>query len=146
MQKNQAMPLFCSRDIFDLKILQFDWPGAFRSIPQEPDFSQIWDLCRNIVNNTNFHYRLIQENLFKNVFNILKKKLFLTHFPYFQGKKNCLHKNLALPSTTSYGFLTLCLNLETTNDITPRKTLNTRRDSRTDRPYFRTLSADHVQK
>ena len=87
MQKNQAMPLFCSRDIFDLKILQFDWPGAFRSLPQEPDFSQIWDLCRNIVNNTNFHYRLIQENLFKNVFNIFKKKTVFDPFSLFSGQK-----------------------------------------------------------
>ena len=42
---------FVLREIFDLKILQSDWPSAFWIISQEPD------LCRYIVNNINFHYR-----------------------------------------------------------------------------------------
>ena len=55
--KNQAFSLFCSRNIVDLKILQFDSPRAFWSISQEPEFSQMRDLCKNISNNINFHYR-----------------------------------------------------------------------------------------
>ena len=42
--KNQALSSFCSRDLVDLKILQSDWPKAFWSISQQPDFSQIYDL------------------------------------------------------------------------------------------------------
>ena len=55
--KNQALSLFCSRDLVNLKILQSDWSTAFWPLSQEPDFSQVWDLCRNTVNNINFHYR-----------------------------------------------------------------------------------------
>ena len=47
MQKHQAFSLFCSRDIVDLKILQSDWLTAFWPISQEPDFSQVQDLCKN---------------------------------------------------------------------------------------------------
>ena len=54
ISKNLA---FFSRDTVTLKILQFDWPRAFWSISQEPDFPQIWDLSRNIVNNIKFHLR-----------------------------------------------------------------------------------------
>ena len=39
--KNQAFSSFYPRDIFDLKILQSDWPGAFWAISQESEFSQI---------------------------------------------------------------------------------------------------------
>ena len=54
MEKNHAFSLFFSRDIVDLTILQFDCPRAFCSISQEPNFSQIWDLCKNTSNNTGF--------------------------------------------------------------------------------------------
>ena len=53
--KNQVISLFCSRDIFDQKILQFDWPRTFWSISQEPDFSIAWNLRRNLAKNINFH-------------------------------------------------------------------------------------------
>ena len=55
--KNEAVSSICSGEILDLKILQSDWLRAFWPISQEQDFSQIWDLCRNIANNINFHYR-----------------------------------------------------------------------------------------
>ena len=55
--KNQAISLIYSRDVVDLKILQFDWLKTFWHISQESEFSQIWDLCWNTANNTNFHYR-----------------------------------------------------------------------------------------
>ena len=45
--KHQAFSLFCSRDIVDLKILQSGWLRAFWPISQEPDFSQVQDLCKN---------------------------------------------------------------------------------------------------
>ena len=48
----------CSIDIYDLKTLKTDsnWPKVFWRLFQEPYFSQIWDTCRNISNNVNFHY------------------------------------------------------------------------------------------
>ena len=55
--KNQAISIFCYRNIFNFKILQSDWPRTFWSISQEPDFPEIWDLHKNIKNNINFHYR-----------------------------------------------------------------------------------------
>ena len=55
--KNQAFSSFCSRDIVNLKILQSDWLRAFWPISQEPDFSQVWDLCKNTANITQFLYR-----------------------------------------------------------------------------------------
>ena len=50
--KNQALSLF--RDIAYLIILQSDWPITFWSISQEPDFSQVWNLCKNTTNNIHF--------------------------------------------------------------------------------------------
>ena len=48
----QKARLFHYRDIFDLKIMQSDWPRAFWSISQETDFSQILHLYSNIANST----------------------------------------------------------------------------------------------
>ena len=55
--KNQAFSSFCSGDIVNLKIQQFDWPRTFWPISQEPDFFQVWDLCKNTANIRNFLYR-----------------------------------------------------------------------------------------
>ena len=55
--KNQAISLICSGDMVDLKILQSDWVRKFWPLSQEPEFPQIWDLCRNIANNIHFRYR-----------------------------------------------------------------------------------------
>ena len=60
---------------------------------------------------------------------------FWSIFPNF-GAKKFFPENLALPGTTSYGFLALCQNSEKTNDTIPRKRLDRRMDGRTDRPYF----------
>ena len=74
-------------------------------------------------------------------FNIFKKKPvfgpFLAHFPNFW--RNFFLENRALSSTTSYGFVASCQNLEKTNDSIPRKHLDRQKDRRTDRrdrPYF----------
>ena len=48
--------IFCP--FIDLTILQSNWPRAFWPKCQEPDFSQIWDLCSKRANNINFHYRI----------------------------------------------------------------------------------------
>ena len=48
-----------------LKILQSDWPRAFSPMSQEPDFSQIWNLSKNIANNINFHYRPNPEKIMR---------------------------------------------------------------------------------
>ena len=68
--------------------------------------------------------------------------MFLAHFwsifPIFGAKKNFL-ENLALPHTTSYGFLAPCQNLEKTNDAIPRKHPDRRKDGQT--LFYRTLPA-----
>ena len=120
MQKNKAFSSFCSRDIVNLKILQFDWLRAFWPISKESDFSQVWDLCKNTANIIKFLY---------------KKTLFLAHFgsifPIFGAKKNFL-ENPALSPTTSYGFLAPCQNLEKINDIIQRKCPERQKDGRTE--------------
>ena len=55
--RNLLISSICFKDLVDLKILQSDWPRAFRPISQEPDFSEVWALCSNIANNINFHFR-----------------------------------------------------------------------------------------
>ena len=57
MQKNQTSSSFCSGDIVNLKILQSEWSRAFWPISLEPEFSQVWDLCKNTTNITEFLYR-----------------------------------------------------------------------------------------
>ena len=66
--KNQAISSFCSRDKVDLKILQSDWPTRFCPISQEPNFSQIWDLCRDTENSKFFHYRTSSQNINDQIF------------------------------------------------------------------------------
>ena len=52
-----------STDIVDFKILEPHWLVALWPISQGPDFSQIWNLRRNIANNTKFHYRSNSEKI-----------------------------------------------------------------------------------
>ena len=66
--KNQAFSSFCSRDIVSLKILQSDWLRAFWPISQEPDFSQVWDLCKNTANIIKFLYRPNSEKINDSIF------------------------------------------------------------------------------
>ena len=79
--------------------------------------------------------------------NILKKNLFLAHFPNF-GSKNVFPENPALSRTTSHRILVPCQSSEETNDTNPRKRLDRRADGRTDgrkvdRPYFQDPSGYH---
>ena len=131
--------------MFDWKILQSDWLRIFWSISQEPEFSQIRDLCRNIANNIHFHYRTNSVKINNKIFQYIKKTLFFAHFwPIFPifGAKNFFLENPALSCTTSYGFLASCQNVEKTNDkFLPRQTkgnawTDQRTDGRRDRPYF----------
>ena len=75
----------------DLKILQSDWLRTFWLVSQEPEFSQIWDLCRNTASNRNFHYRTNIVKINGNIFQYTQKLLFLAHFclifPIFEAKK-----------------------------------------------------------
>ena len=66
--KNQAFSLFCSRDTVNLKILQSDWSRAFWSVSQEPDFSQVWDLCKNTADIKKFLYRPNSEKINDQIF------------------------------------------------------------------------------
>ena len=66
--KNQDFSSFCSRDIANLKISQSDWLRAFWPMSQEPDFSQVWDLCKNTENITKFLYRPNWEKINDQIF------------------------------------------------------------------------------
>ena len=59
-------------DIYFWKILHSDWSRALWSLSQEPDFFQIWDLCRNIANNRNFHYIPNSGKIVAQIFNKFK--------------------------------------------------------------------------
>ena len=78
--KKQAISLICFGDMVEQKILQPDWLRTFWPISQEPEFSQIWDLCRNTANNTNFHYRVTSVKINDKIFQYIQKTLFLAHF------------------------------------------------------------------
>ena len=88
--KNQVISLICSGDMVDQKILQSDQLRTFWPISQEPEFSQIWDLCRNTTNNINFHYRTSSVKISYKIFQYIQKILFLAHFcpisPIFEAK------------------------------------------------------------
>ena len=78
-ENNQPILSICYGDIDDLKILQSDWLRAFRPISQEQELSQIWDLCTNTANNTDFNYRtnsvkINDQNYFWSIFPILGSK------------------------------------------------------------------------
>ena len=108
--KNQVFSSLCSRDIDDLKFLYCDWLSAFWPISPKPDFSQIWYLCKNTVNNINFRYR---PNSVKNndqIFQSIQKALFLAHFrpifpisraqQNFPGKSGSVTYNFTWDSST----------------------------------------------
>ena len=59
--KNQPISSICSAYTTDIKTLQSDMLKAFWSTSQQPDFSQIWDMCSNIAISVNFHYRTNSE-------------------------------------------------------------------------------------
>ena len=47
----------CSWDIAHLRILQSIWLRSYLLITQEPEFSQIHNLCRQKANNMKFHLK-----------------------------------------------------------------------------------------
>ena len=65
-----------SSDIFNLKILQSDWPRAFWPISQKSNFFQIWNLNRNTANNINFHYRSNSQNITNKISQKIKTHIF----------------------------------------------------------------------
>ena len=88
-------------------ILQSDWPRTLWPISQEPDFPDLWDLCRKIKNNINFHYRPNSEKkLMATVFNKFKKPYFWAIFGQFLQFSFFLFLfgKIWLSHTTSYGF------------------------------------------
>ena len=57
MQKIDLFHHFVLEIIVNLKILQSDWLRAFWPLSQEPEFSQVWDFCKNTTNIVKFLYR-----------------------------------------------------------------------------------------
>ena len=105
--KNQAFSSFCSWDTVDLKILRSDWLRAFWPICQEPDFSQVWDLCQNTAVNINFLYKPNSEKLMTKFSNKFIKPYFWPIFPISRAKI-FFPKNPALSCTTPHWPLTPC--------------------------------------
>ena len=89
--KNQVFSSFFSRDIVNLKILQCDWLRTFWFISQEPDFSQVWNLCKNTANIIKFLYSPNSEKFITKFSNKFKKPCFRPIFglfsPFFGQKK-----------------------------------------------------------
>ena len=61
---------------------------SINSFLRYSQFSQIWDLSRNIANNIHFPYRTNSVKINDKIFQYIKKKnMFLAHFPNFWGTK-----------------------------------------------------------
>ena len=97
--KSQFFSSFYFRDLFDLKVLQSDWPRVFWAISQEPELFQIWDLSKHAVININCHYRPNWEKINK-VFLNIQRTLGLSYFLHFTGKILFL-KHLAVMHNTT---------------------------------------------
>ena len=94
--KNQAISSIYCGVLVNLKILQSDWLGEFWSVSQEPNFSRIWNLCRNISNDINFYYGTnLEKNEKTKFFNKFKKAYFRPISRQFWGKK-ILFQNILL--------------------------------------------------
>ena len=89
MQKNKL-----SRDMVDLKIWKSDWARVFWPLSQEQDFSQIWDLWKDISKNINFHFKPSSEELMTKFLNKFKKTYFWLIFGTFSPflKENNIFK------------------------------------------------------
>ena len=78
--KNQVDWSIFSWDIADLRILQPDCYRAFWLIAQKPEFSQIWDLCKQKTNNLNFHLTPNPEKSNNTIFGKSLKTFLFGHF------------------------------------------------------------------
>ena len=116
--------------------MQSDWLRTFWPISQEPEFSQIWDLCRNTANDINLHYITNSVKINDKIFQCIQKNPFMAHFPNFGDKKFCSGKS----SSVMHNFIWV-------SSIMPKFRKNMiqfqenawtdgRTDGRTDRPYF----------
>ena len=113
--------------------MQSDWLRTFWPISQEPEFSQIWDLCRNTGNIINFHYRTNSVKINNTIFQYIQKTLFLAHFPNFGGKKNFAGK----PGSVTDNFIWVSsIMSKFRKKLMIQFQENARTDGRTDRPYF----------
>ena len=75
--QGQAILSIYSGDIVDLKILWSDWLKAFSHTSQKQNFSQLWDLCRDIAKIVLSSLEQIQKKLRTKFFNKLKNPYFL---------------------------------------------------------------------
>ena len=117
-------------------MLQSEWLRTFWPISQEPEFSQICDLCRNKANNINFHYKTNSAKINDKIFQYIKKTPFLAHFPNFWGK-NFFLENPALSRKTSWvSSIMTKFRKKLMIQFQENAWTDGRTDGRTDRPYF----------
>ena len=98
-------------------------------------------MCRNTVNNINFHYRINLVKISDQIFQKVKKTVFTPIFLSFSQFWEQKHfpENLVLSGTTSYGFhIAPCQNLE--KSAIPRKCqygrTEGRNNGRLQRPFW----------
>ena len=112
---------------------------TFWHISQEPEFSQIWDLCRKIANNILFHYRTNSVRIKDKTFQYIQKTLFLAIFDPFSQflEQNKFSRVSGCDAQLHMGFQhhakiqkKLIIQFQE-NAQTDRRT-----DGGTDRPYF----------
>ena len=97
---NQVFSLFCSRDIFDLKMLWSDWSRAFWPISQEPEFTK-YGICPSVQQLIYFHYRWNEKKIITRISYTFKraKKPRLGLFFSFCGQK-CYFQKIQLSCAT----------------------------------------------
>ena len=74
--KNEAVSSISLGDMADIKMLESDCLKALWPISKKPDFSQLWDLCKNTASNTFFHSEQIKKKLMTKFFKNFKKPYF----------------------------------------------------------------------
>ena len=135
MQKNQTF--FIILRYVNLKILQSDWLRRFWPISQKPDFSQIWDLCKNTVNSIDQSQKKTMKN-FSNKF----KNFIFDPSSTFWGQMFFFSKIPAVTHNTKSASNAMRVS-EQTNEPIPRKVSDRRTEGWKDRQTLihRTLLA-----
>ena len=94
--KKSKKLMHTSKDIYDQRILHYDWTRAFYSITCEPEFSQLWSLHRKTENCNVFHLIYFQQKVMIKSYENSKKTSFWALFAYFRANKNFFRKSVSV--------------------------------------------------
>ena len=113
--KKSKKLMHTSKDIYDQRILHYDWTRAFYSITCEPEFSQLWSLHRKTENCNVFHLIYFQQKvMIKSYEN--SKKLPFGPFLHISEQTRIFLENQFLSLFSASIFLLLCRISEKTNE------------------------------